>query len=253
MATARSPLINSDKRATDFTLYKELTASCASARREARIVPPATLPVDRLASPLDILGCDHTTVRPSRSATPSVTTEGGQDTPSTPVHERLRRDDEGRGADDARHQQKAAKAGVDVVLHTGIVEALPFPDAHFDAVVGTLLLHHFPRPVREQCAREMRRKLKPGGRVLAVDFATPARERRGLFARFQRHGHVALRDIVALLTDAARRFIAGLWCDSRPLFLLETGRVGYCTHGASRAAVGIWHPRPEYERRSGPA
>jgi ubiquinone/menaquinone biosynthesis C-methylase UbiE len=101
-----------------------------------------------------------------------------------------------------RAKRKAAKAGVDVVLQTAIVEALPFPDASFDVVLSTLMLHHLPRPVRQQCAREMRRVLKPGGRVLAVDFATPARERKGLLARFHRHGHLALRDIIELLSEA---------------------------------------------------
>ena len=51
----------------------------------------------------------------------------------------------------------------------------------------------------------MRRVLKPGGRVLAVDFATPARERKGLLARFHRHGHLGLNDMVALLSDAGLR------------------------------------------------
>ena len=39
--------------------------------------------------------------------------------------------------------------------------------------MSTLMLHHLPRRVREQCVQEMRRVLKPGGRVLAVDFANP--------------------------------------------------------------------------------
>lgn len=108
----------------------------------------------------------------------------------------------------AKARRKAAKAGVHVVFQTEVVEALPFPDARFDAVLGTLMLHHLPRPTRERCAREMRRMLKPGGRVLAVDFATPARERKGLLDHFHRHGHVALRDIVALLGDAGLSIVA---------------------------------------------
>lgn len=101
-----------------------------------------------------------------------------------------------------RARRQAARAGADVTLHVGVVEALPFPDAHFDAVASTLMLHHLPRAVRQQCAREMRRVLKPGGRVLAVDFATPTGERRGLLARLHRHGHAALDDIVNLLAES---------------------------------------------------
>lgn len=112
-----------------------------------------------------------------------------------------------------RAQRKAAKAGSDVAFRTGTVEALPFPDARFDVVLSTLMLHHLSRPLRQQCAREMRRVLKPGGRVLAVDFATPAKERKGLLPRLHRHGHMAVRDIVALLSEAG-------------LMVVENGSVG---------------------------
>jgi ubiquinone/menaquinone biosynthesis C-methylase UbiE len=102
----------------------------------------------------------------------------------------------------ARAKRKATKAGVNVTFATEIVEALPFPDGHFDAVLSTLMLHHLPRPTRQQCAREMRRVLKPGGRVLAVDFGTPAGHRKGLLGHLHRRGHLALRDVVELLSDA---------------------------------------------------
>jgi ubiquinone/menaquinone biosynthesis C-methylase UbiE len=102
----------------------------------------------------------------------------------------------------ARAKRKATKAGVDVTFGTEIVEALPFPVGHFDAILSTLMLHHLPRPTRQQCAREMRRVLKPGGRVLAVDFGPPAGHRKGLLGHFHRRGHLALRDVVELLSDA---------------------------------------------------
>lgn len=101
-----------------------------------------------------------------------------------------------------RAKRKARNAGVEVQFQPAVVEALPFPDASFDVVFSTLMLHHLPRPVREQCARELRRVVKPEGRIVAVDFATPARERKGVFARLHRHGHLPLSDIVALLTNA---------------------------------------------------
>ncbi len=55
-------------------------------------------------------------------------------------------------------------------------QALPFPDSQFDVALSTLMLHHLPRNTREQCGREIARVLKPGGRLLAVDFSAPARE-----------------------------------------------------------------------------
>jgi Methylase involved in ubiquinone/menaquinone biosynthesis len=112
-----------------------------------------------------------------------------------------------------RAKRKAEKAGVEVIFQTAVVETLPFPDASFDVVLSTLMLHHLPRGVREQCAREIHRVLRPGGRVLAVDFATPVRDRKGLVARFHRHGHMALDDISRLLLEAG-------------LAVIESGSVG---------------------------
>ena len=104
-----------------------------------------------------------------------------------------------------RAKQKAVARGVEVQFQTAIVEALPFPDASFDVVFNTLMLHHLPRTVREQCAREMRRVLVPGGRIVAVDFAVTAGERKGLLARLHRHGHIAPSDMVDLLNGAGLR------------------------------------------------
>lgn len=102
----------------------------------------------------------------------------------------------------ARADKKARKAGVEVVFKNGAAQALPFPDAHFDAVLSTLMLHHLPRKARQECACEMRRVLKPGGRVLAVDFGEPSREKRSFLSRFHRHGHVKLGDIIAVFSEA---------------------------------------------------
>ena len=114
----------------------------------------------------------------------------------------------------ARATRKATKAGVDVTFRTAVVEALPFPDRHFDVVLSTLMLHHLPRPTREQSAREIRRVLKPGGRVLAVDFGTPGRHHRGLIGHLHhRRGHVALDSVIELLSAAG-------------LTVVESGSVG---------------------------
>jgi demethylmenaquinone methyltransferase/2-methoxy-6-polyprenyl-1,4-benzoquinol methylase/phosphoethanolamine N-methyltransferase len=44
----------------------------------------------------------------------------------------------------ARALKKARKLGVQVVFKNSVVEALPFTDASFDAVLSTLMLHHLP-------------------------------------------------------------------------------------------------------------
>jgi ubiquinone/menaquinone biosynthesis C-methylase UbiE len=63
----------------------------------------------------------------------------------------------------ARAERKASKANADVILKHAVVEAMPFPDGRFDAVLSTVMLHHLGRKARLQCAHEVRRVLKPGG------------------------------------------------------------------------------------------
>jgi len=101
----------------------------------------------------------------------------------------------------AKAIRKSARAGADVAFTKAFVEALPFPDARFDAVLSTMMLHHLPRQVRHQCTAEIRRVLKPRGRLLVVDFGRPQR-RHGILAHFHRHGHVDFADVGAMLTDA---------------------------------------------------
>lgn len=63
----------------------------------------------------------------------------------------------------ARAGEKTRKAGLDIEFKNEVIETLAFPDAQFDAVLSTLMLHHLPRRLREDGTREIRRVLKPGG------------------------------------------------------------------------------------------
>lgn len=123
----------------------------------------------------------------------------------------------------ARAEKKARKAGVDVVFKNAFAQVLPFPDAQFDAVLITVMLHHLPRRARQQCAAEMRRVLKPGGRVLAVDFGSAAREQKGLLAHFHRHGYVKLPDLIGVLSEVGLNSIESGAVGTRDLqFVLAT-------------------------------
>jgi ubiquinone/menaquinone biosynthesis C-methylase UbiE len=107
----------------------------------------------------------------------------------------------------ARARKEVRKADVDITFHHASAEALPFADAQFDVVPSTVMIHHLNRRAREQCAGEIRRVLKPGGRLLVVDFGPPSRARRTLIGHFHRHGHTKLEDIIALLTAAGLQTI----------------------------------------------
>jgi demethylmenaquinone methyltransferase/2-methoxy-6-polyprenyl-1,4-benzoquinol methylase/phosphoethanolamine N-methyltransferase len=70
-----------------------------------------------------------------------------------------------------RAQRKAAGRRDGVRFQTGVAERLPYPDASFDLVLSTLMLHHLPDELRPQALLEAARVLKPGGRLFAVDMS----------------------------------------------------------------------------------
>lgn len=108
----------------------------------------------------------------------------------------------------ARARSKAARAGVEVRFENAAAQALPFADSSFDLALGTMMLHHLGRAARRELSAELRRVVKPGGRVLFVDFAGPEAKGRGFARHFRhRHGHVALPEIVALLEGAGFQLI----------------------------------------------
>lgn len=103
----------------------------------------------------------------------------------------------------ARARSKAARAAVEVRFEKAVAQALPYADSSFDLALGTMMLHHIGGAARRELAAELRRVVKPEGRVFLVDFGKPEAKRRGFAVHFRhRHGHVALQEIVALLEGA---------------------------------------------------
>lgn len=60
-----------------------------------------------------------------------------------------------------------------VTFQTALAQRLPFPNDTFHAVTCTLALHHIAHDGRLQAIEEMRRVLRPGGRLLIADVQTP--------------------------------------------------------------------------------
>ncbi|MFE3459608.1 class I SAM-dependent methyltransferase [Nocardiopsis aegyptia] len=75
-------------------------------------------------------------------------------------------------------REGAARAGVPITVVDGLAEALPLPDASVDAVVATLVLCSVPD--QDRALREVRRVLRPGGRLCFLEHvraATPGARR----------------------------------------------------------------------------
>lgn len=115
----------------------------------------------------------------------------------------------------ARARKKARRAGVEVDFDNGVAESLPFPDGRFDVVLNTVMLHHLPRKAREECVGEMRRVLKPSGRLLVVEFGGAAPHGRGPLAHFHSHGQIKPRELLELVGDAGFSIVdsgaVGIW------------------------------------------
>jgi ubiquinone/menaquinone biosynthesis C-methylase UbiE len=102
----------------------------------------------------------------------------------------------------ARARKKARRAHVPVTLETAGGESLPFPDASFDVVLSSLVFHHLPHAALRSSALEMRRVLKPGGRLLIVDLGGPQDDgRRTMHARHGDHIQFDLDAVAERLPD----------------------------------------------------
>jgi ubiquinone/menaquinone biosynthesis C-methylase UbiE len=87
---------------------------------------------------------------------------------------------------------RAARRSIGTISpHLASAEALPFPDGHFDAAYLVTVLGEIPRPAA--ALAELRRVLKPGGRLVIGEFA-------------DRH-HLTLTTLTALANEAGLHFV----------------------------------------------
>jgi ubiquinone/menaquinone biosynthesis C-methylase UbiE len=99
-------------------------------------------------------------------------------------------------------RRKAARAHADVDFRVGLIEAIDYPDATFDVVLSSLMMHHLPGDVKSQGLREVGRVLKPGGRLLIVDIKRPT----GILSHLTPMllAHAGLRDGIQDLPELLR-------------------------------------------------
>ncbi len=73
---------------------------------------------------------------------------------------------------EAKRKAKRAKTAVQFLVEP--VEALGFPDGSFDVALSSLVMHHLPGDLKRRALIEVRRILRPGGRLVIVDFQPTA-------------------------------------------------------------------------------
>ncbi len=80
---------------------------------------------------------------------------------------------------------KAQQRGVNIQFQTADAMVLPFPDGEFDAASISFGIRNVDDPVR--CLREMARVVKPGGRVVVMEFGQPKGWFGSLYSFHSRH------------------------------------------------------------------
>ena len=95
-----------------------------------------------------------------------------------------------------RARRKAARAGLSIRFDRGFASALGYADQTFDRVVSSMMLHHLPDDDRLPALQEIKRVLKPGGRLELLDFGGPDSDLHGMAGRLV-HSHRRLRSNAA--------------------------------------------------------
>jgi ubiquinone/menaquinone biosynthesis C-methylase UbiE len=108
-----------------------------------------------------------------------------------------------------RARRKAARDGLSVQWDLGSAGELPYPEGSVDRVLSALMFHHLDEADKQRTLAEVRRVLRPGGRLHLVDFAGHPH---GFFGRLAGRSHwlqgnagdrVPVRMREAGLTDVA--------------------------------------------------
>ena len=92
-------------------------------------------------------------------------------------------------------ERKAKRAAVSIRFNQGFADTLGYPDATFDRVFSSMMLHHVEEGEKTITLREIRRVLRPGGRLELMDFSSPDSHGHSPLGRFI-HSHRRLKDNV---------------------------------------------------------
>jgi SAM-dependent methyltransferase len=101
----------------------------------------------------------------------------------------------------AAARRKARRAGLAIDFRCADAAQLPFEDNRFDVVTITTVMHMVPEVRRRLCLREASRVLRPGGRLLVIDYAGDPKDRKHWSAKHGRHGLFDLTAVRTVLSE----------------------------------------------------
>ena len=86
--------------------------------------------------------------------------------------------------------QKSHRNNANILLHCSTMDNMPIESNSYDVIVSSLVFHHLQKDNRFASLKECLRVLRPGGRMLLVDFGPPRpyivdRILSGLFSLFE--------------------------------------------------------------------
>jgi demethylmenaquinone methyltransferase/2-methoxy-6-polyprenyl-1,4-benzoquinol methylase/phosphoethanolamine N-methyltransferase len=121
-------------------------------------------------------------------------------------------------------RRKATQTGAHINFQVDLIEKMSFPDHTFDVVLSSLMMHHLPNDLKRQGLAEIRRVLKPGGRLVIVDFKRPTTFAEHILTAWLMHGGMqsGVQDLPALMKEVG-------------FSKIETGNVKFMMLGFARA------------------
>lgn len=72
-------------------------------------------------------------------------------------------------------RRNARRSAPGVQFHLEPVEAMSFPDGSFDVALNSFVMHHLPGDLKQRALLEIRRVLRPGGRIVILDMQPTTR------------------------------------------------------------------------------